>query len=279
MSQFLLQNVSREILDRAEESVVPAPQLGRLVDDYFVERLKREEMAHSDDNTRLYEGLRHLLKTDLLPFYGDYVATIERIRERQGRRRLWTFVLGTVAVIEVTAAVVTRGRSLLPQEMVLWGIVGSILGFLVYAAAQHFDDRQIVRARRRLEKSIQHLGQKLQTDLAYDQRRELFEGDVLRAEALEALAKYESPAAFWRDFRSAREADPTTTADLERLGLPGFAGFLQRHVDGHLTSVARLDRFNRLFLIAHETFVGRDRERYALDQARASAPGVNPSSS
>lgn len=264
MSQLLLQTVSREIIDRAEGSFVPAPQLGRLVDDYFVERLKQEELEHSDENARLYDGMRGLLKTELLPHYAEYLATVERIRERKGRRRLWSYVLGTVAVVEVIQAFVTRGRSLAPQALLMSGVVNAFLGLLVYAGAQYLDDRQIGRARRRLEQSILNLGQKLQTDLDYDRRRDLLDGDVLHAEALEVLARYTDPDVFWRDYRRVREADPTTTADVQRLEVPAFEPFLKHHVDGALSSVARVDRFNRLFLAAHEAFLSRDRAHYAL---------------
>lgn len=264
MSQLLLQTVSREILDRAEGSFVPAPQLGRLVDDYFVERLKQEELAHSDENARLYDGMRGLLKTELLPHYAEYLATAERIRERKGRRRLWGYVLGTVAVVELIQAVATRGRSLAPPVFLMSGILNAFLGLLLYAGAQYVDERQIARARRRLERSILDLGRKLQTDLDYDRRRDLLDGDVLQAEAIEVLARYPEPEAFWRDYRRARTADPTTTPDVQRLQLAAFEPFLKPHVDGRLSSVARQDRFNRLFLAAHETFVGRDRAHYAL---------------
>ncbi len=264
MSQLLLQNVSREILDRAEESVVPAPQLGRLVDDYFVERLKREELDHTDENARLYDGMRQLLKTELSPLYAEYLATIWRIRESQGRQRVWHYVLGTVVTLEVLGAVVTRGRSLAPQVLLVSGVVNALLGLLIFAATQYVYDRQLNRARRRLEQAILHLGHKLQTDLAYDQRRGLLDGDVLRAEALELLARYPQPEDFWRDYRRARAADPTTPAALRELNLPAFESFLKPHTEGALSSVARQDRFNRLFLAAHETFLARDREGYVL---------------
>lgn len=273
MSQLLLQNVSREILDRAEESVVPAQQLGRLVDNYFVERLKQEELNHSAENTRLYDGMRGLLKAELLPLYTEYLATVERIRERKGRRRLWNYVLGTMVVLEIVTAIFTRGRSLAPQSLVVSGILNGLLGLLIYTATQYLDDQQIATARRRLEKSILHLGRKLQTDIEYDERRGILEGDLLQAEAMEVLSTYAIPDDFWRDYQRAREADPTTPAALQRLQLPAFERFLKDHAEGQMSSVARLDRFNRLFLAAHESFIGRDRENYALHHLRQHAPG------
>jgi hypothetical protein len=264
MSQALLQNVSREILDRAEEAAVPPPQLGRLVDDFFVERLKQEELNHSAENARLYEGMSGVLKTELLPLYTEYLATVERIRERKSRRRPWQFVLGTVVTLEILGAFITRGRSLAPQALVMSGIFNGLLGLLIYTATQYVDDRQIAAARRRLEKAILNLGRKLQTDIEYDERRGILEGDLLHAEAVEVLSAYATADDFWRDYRRAREADPTTPAALQRLQLPAFDRFLKNHAEGQMSSVARQDRFNRLFLAAHELFVTRDREGYAL---------------
>jgi hypothetical protein len=171
-------------------------------------------------------------------------------------------VLGTVVVLEVLAAVITRGRSLAPQSLLISSLVNSFLGLLLYTAAQYFDDRQLAAARRRLERSIQNFGHKLQTDIEYDQRRGLLAGDVLQAEALEVLARYTHPKDFWTDYRRAREADPITPAAVRQLNLPAFEPFLKPHAEGQLSSVARQDRFNRLFLAAHEAFIARDREGY-----------------
>ena len=61
-----------------------------------------------------------------------------------------------------------------------------------------------------------------------------------------------------------RQADPTTPAALEKLGLKRFNGFLELHVSGTYSPEARQQRFNALFLLAHKTFILNDREHYVL---------------
>lgn len=262
MSQTLLQDVSRDLVERAEEASVPAAQFGRLVDAYFVERLKKEELEHAPENTRLYDGLRGVIRTEVLPLYEAYLAEVGRLRERKARRRPWTFVLGTVVGMELLGVLLTRGRSLAPQLLFVSALANGLLGLLIYAATQYVDDRRIASARRRLEQALVKLGSRLATDLEYDQRRDLLEGEMLPGEVLEVVGRYSDAAGFWRDYARVRQTDPTTTADVEALGLAAFAGFLRPHVEGRLSSVARQDRFNRLFLAAHEHFIRLDRAGY-----------------
>ena len=265
MSQIELKTVSKEILDRAEDSFPPAQALPRIVDDYFIQRLKQDELEHASVDANLYEGLRSLVKAEVLPLYEQYRRDTERIRERKQKRKLWRFVVGTVAATQILEAIFTRGRSMVPQVFFPSAILSSFLGFIIHNAAQYFDDVQLARARHRLDKAIEGLDGKLRTDIEYDNRRQLLDGEVLHAEALEVLARYEQPDAFWRDYRKVREADPTVPAALKALEVPAFEPFLKFHVDGQCSAVAREQRFNRLFIEAQEVFISRDREHYALN--------------
>jgi hypothetical protein len=178
---------------------------------------------------------------------------------------LWQYVLGTIALFAVLEALVTRGRSVAPQVLVPTAILNTFIGFILYTAAQFVDDLQIRRARRKLERSLDGLDSKVQTDVDYDQRRELLDSELLRAEAMEILTSYEKPEDFWRDYAKVRRADPTLPAEVRALSLPAFDRFLRRHVEGQISSVSRQQRFNRLFLEAHEVFVGRNRDGYVLE--------------
>jgi hypothetical protein len=126
----------------------------------------------------------------------------------------------------------------------------------------------LARARRRLEKSIEGLEEKVQTDIDYDNRRQLLDTDVLRAEALEILTHYDKAEDFWRDYVKMREADPTTPTAMKALNIPAFERFLKFHVDRQHSEVARQHRFNRLFIEAHEVFLSRDRENYVVEHLR-----------
>jgi hypothetical protein len=165
-------------------------------------------------------------------------------------------------------AILTRGRSFAPTVLIPTAILYSFIGFIIYAAAQYLDDLHINRARRRLEKSIEALEGKAQTDAEYDQRRQLLDSDILRAEALEILTHYADATGFWRDYKRVREADPTVPAELKSLNAPAFDKFLKFHVDGNFSSVARQHRFDRLFFEAHEILLSRDREHYVLNHLK-----------
>jgi hypothetical protein len=118
----------------------------------------------------------------------------------------------------------------------------------------------------------------VQVDSDYDQRRELLDDDILRGEASEILTHYESAADFWRDYLKVREADPTLPAEVKKLNVPAFERFLRFHADGRCSEVARQQRFNRLFLEAHELFISRDRANYALNHLKQKPPTPTPSS-
>jgi hypothetical protein len=269
MSQLQLNRVSKEIIDYAEKTMVPDRGLSKAVDDYFVQRLKEDEMQHADVDPRIYDGMRRVVQAEVLPLYEQFRRETERVRERRQKRKLWQYVLGTVGFIEVLQLVLTRGRSLAPQVLIPTVILNTFVGFILYAAAQYLDDLLLGRARRRLEHALEGLENRVETDLAYDHRRELMDNEVLRAEALEILTHYLEPESFWRDYYRAREADPTLPAEVRSLELPAFEKFLGLHAQGQTSTVARQHRFNRLFMEAHEVFLARDREGYVSKLLRA----------
>jgi hypothetical protein len=275
MNQLQLKQVSKDILIQVEQSVVPARGLPKVVDDYFIQRLKEDELQHAEVDPRLYEGLRTMVKAEVLPLYEQFRLETAKIRERRQKRELWQYVLGTVAVFELLEAVVTRGRSIAPQVLLPMAILDSFIGFVIYTAAQYVDDLQLNRARKRLEKSIEGLERKVQTDADYDNRRQLMDADILRAEALEIMTHYPKASDFWRDYIRVRDADPTLPAEVRALNVPAFERFLKFHVQGDLSAVARQHRYNRLFIEAHEVFLSRDRDHYAIDHLKNSNPSVS----
>jgi len=270
MSQLQLTKVSREIIDHAEKGLVSEKGLPKVVDDYFIQRLKRDELEHATVDARFYEGLRKMVKAEVVPLYEQYRRDTARARERKQKRKVWQYVLGTVAAFEVLEAALTRGRSIAPQVLIPTSILYALIGFIVYTATQYIDDLHLARARRSLERSLEGLETRVQIGADYDNRRQLLDADVLRAEALEILTHYERSEDFWRDYQRVRAADPTVPAELRRLNLPAFEKFLKFHVDGQQSPVARQHRFNRLFLDAHEVFISRDREKYVLDHLKHS---------
>jgi len=276
MSQLQLNKISRDIIDHAEQRLVSEQSLPKVVDDYFIQRLKQDEMQHADIDSRFYEGLRRVVKAEVLPLYEQYRRNTARIREQRQTRKVWHYVFGTVGMFEILEAILTRGRSILPQVLVPTAILYSFIGFIIYVAAQYIDDLRLVRARKQLEKSIAGLEAKVQTDVDYDNRRQLVDKDILHAEALEILTHYEQAETFWRDYLKVREADPTVPAELNALKMPAFERFLKFHVNGQCSSVARQQRFDRLFIEAHEVMLSRDREKYVLEHLRHLARNKDP---
>ena len=177
-------------------------------------------------------------------------------------------MIGTVAACELVAAIFLKGRSLAPTVLIPTAIIYAFIGFIVYTAAQYVEDLRLAQARKKLERSIEGLEQRVQTDVEYDNRRQLLDTDVLRAEVLEILAHYERPEEFWRDYERVRATDPTVPSESKALAAPAFAKFLRFHVEGQYSSPARQHRFNRLFLEAHEAFISRDREQYVLNHLK-----------
>jgi hypothetical protein len=270
MSQLQLNNVSREIIEHAEQRLVDSRGLLKVVDDYFIQRLKKDEMEHAEINVPFYEGLRHVMKTEVLPLYEQFRQNTQPLRERKQTRKVWHYVLGTVTVLEILEAILTRGRSIVPQVFLPSAILYSFIGFILYVAAQYIDDLRLARARKQLEKSIAGLDLKIKTDVDYDNRRQLTDEDLLHAETVEVLAHYERARDFWRDYLKVRNADPTLPSELASLHLPAFERFLKFHVNGQCSPVARQHRFDRLFIEAHEVLLSRDRENYVLDHLKKS---------
>ena len=82
MSQLQLNQVSKDIIDHAEQALVPERGLPKVVDDYFVQRLKQDEIQHADVDSRLYEGLRNTVKIEVLPLYEQYRQETARVRQK-----------------------------------------------------------------------------------------------------------------------------------------------------------------------------------------------------
>src|SRR5262249_15660688 len=117
MSQLELKRITKDIIDQAEGGIVQEARLPKMVDDYIIQRLKQDELEQAEVRPKLYDGLRAMVHAEVLPLYKHYLAEVTRIRERKQRRKLWQYVLGTVAVIEVLELILTRGRSLAPQVL------------------------------------------------------------------------------------------------------------------------------------------------------------------
>src|SRR5262249_7953606 len=100
MSKLQLNRISKEIIEHTEQTLFPDNSLPHDVDDYFIRLLKQDELQHAQVDSRLYDGLRQMVKTEVLPLYEQFRLETARVRARRDKRKLWQYVLGTVAGFE-----------------------------------------------------------------------------------------------------------------------------------------------------------------------------------
>ena len=143
--------------------------------------------------------------------------------------------------------------------------VDGLLGYGLYYLVNFREASALKRARRNLVNSIRELDTQHEVAKRYEIFRTYTGGELLTAELQLLLASYTSPKEFWSDYYAVRKADPTTPAELEKLGIKRFSGFLELHVNGAYSPEARQQRFNALFLLAHKAFILNDREHYVLN--------------
>jgi hypothetical protein len=249
----------------------------RIIDDYFVELTKREEMDLGTVEPGYFYALKQIVRQDVVPLYDDYVRKREEIERRQTKRSPVWYVLGTIIGMETLEAILAKGKAFSPPMLVLSFVVEALIGFSIFGLAHLKDHRQISAAKNGLLQSLHHLDQRLIVDKQYASFKEMMgSDDLLRAEALEVIGQYADPNLFWRDYVRVRLADPVNKADCERLGIPAFTSFLKLHASSVYNEQAREHRFNGLFVLAHQAFLERDSEHYALDHLsrRTGALGV-----
>jgi len=138
MSQLQLKRISKEIIQHAEEGLVPDQKLPQVVDDYFVRRLKQEEMEQAAVDPNLVEGLRNIVQTEVLPLYEQFRVETARFRERKSKRHLWRYVLGTAAVCEYS-------KPFLPKAVRLFRPSSSPRRFSIVSSGYHLYRSAIYR--------------------------------------------------------------------------------------------------------------------------------------
>ena len=138
--QLTLSSAAQDILERAETTLPPEGGFPCLVDDYFIEKLKEDEMKYSYVDHKHYEGLREIIQKEMTPLYNRYFKIREQIAARKQKRSLAGFVFGTIAVLELLELLLTKGRSLIPTILIPTVIMDGFIGFALYALIQYKDD-------------------------------------------------------------------------------------------------------------------------------------------
>jgi hypothetical protein len=267
IAQRTLLDVSMDLFAKLEASLVTNRQ--EFIDAYFATLVKRDEMTTLWTDPAYYEHLRNVIQKEVLPLYDRYCAIREKMAERMERRSWTKYCLWTIGICLGLELLFTEGRVLRPPMLLPAVLADGLLGYAVYYLVNFRESSALKRSRRNLLNSIRELDTQHEVASRYDTFRSYTGGELLTAELQALLASYASPDEFWRDYRAVRQADPTTPAALEKLGLKRFNGFLELHVSGTYSPEARQQRFNALFLLAHKTFILNDREHYVLHHLRA----------
>ena len=260
IAQRTLLDVCMDLFAKLEASLVTNRQ--EFIDAYFATLVKQDEMATLWTEPAYYEHLRNVIQKDVLPLYDHYCAIRAKVLERIEQRSWPKYCLWAIGIGLGLELIFTEGRAL---RMLLPAVaVDGLVGYGLYYLVNYRDASTLKHARRNFLNSIRELDTQHEVAKRYEIFRQYTGGDLLTAELQLLLASYTSPEEFWNDYYAVRKADPTRPADLERLGIKRFNGFLELHVNGAYSPEARQQRFNALFLLAHKAFILNDREHYVL---------------
>jgi hypothetical protein len=251
-----LEDLSREVFDRLEHQ--PNKDHKAIIDDYVDERLKKDAMVSMHLDGSMYDRLSRLLKAEFLPAYNYFNSIKNEIEERNGNRAMTVlkYVGGTALALELLEAIVTRGKAF---RLTLFTVpINLAAGYFVYRMAERSTEKRINKEKERLFTAMSDIDKHLQQNDVYESVREI-NGDTFltETEITSTLSKYDDPAQFWSDYHKVKTLDPSTPGALEMLGVPRFSEFLQSHCNGRYAKQMRCERFNELFLKAHETFAQR----------------------
>ncbi len=256
-----LEDVWQDLFKQLEDEQVS--DLSRRVDLYFEDSARAMELASMGVDASYHGELSRVIKQEILPAYEQYQQEKTAILEKKADRKLWKYVVGTVLIGNVLEAIVTRGKSMRPPVFVVTGIAETIVGTLLYGIVNLADRMRIDGARKRLEKTVTSIASRADQKHLYRQHLEVIGQDLMEADAIGILSTYDNARDFWADYKRARIADPTNTHAIEQLGLPAFSAFLHQHCDDEYTNLRRNQRWDKLFVMAHEYFLEQKND-YAL---------------
>ncbi len=263
IAQRTLLDVCMDLFAKLEASLVTNRQ--EFIAAYFETLVKQDEMATLWTEPAYYEHLRTVIQKDVLPLYDQYCAIRARALARVEQRSWPKYCLWAIGIGLALELLLSEGRVLRPQTLLPALLADGMVGYGLYYLINYRDAATLKRARRNLLNSIRELDTQHEVAKRYEIFRKYTGGDLLTAELQLLLASYASPQEFWKDYYAVRKADPTTPAELEKLGAKRFNGFLELHVNGAYSPEARQQRFNALFLLAHKAFILNDREHYVLN--------------
>jgi len=272
MSRTNLTDITPELIQRLDSK--GGRNENQIVDDYFVELAKMDEMDGIISQPGHYCALKDIVKRDILPLINQYEAKTMAIELRKDNRKVSRYIIGTILAIEALEAIITRGKSLVPQIMIPSVLLESLLGAGIYGLTNLKDNSALKREEKKLLSGVNGLDKMIQVDQKYESFRQVSGKDkALLAESLEVISKYNDADSFWKDFSKIRSNDPTTEKEIGLLDSPAFKPFLTPHVKGDYNDQARRHRFEGLFIIAQQSFTKKLGPKYIERQLESFVEG------
>jgi hypothetical protein len=267
IAQRTLLDVCMDLFSKLETSLVTNRQ--EFIDGYFATLVKQDEMATLWTEPAYYEHLRNVIQKEVLPLYDHFCGIRAEMLARMEKRSWPKYCARAIVICLVLEMLFTEGRVLRPTMLLPAMAADGLLGYGIYYLVNFREASALKRVRKNLLNSIREIDKHHDVAKRYEIFRTYTGGELLTAELQLLLASYASPNEFWSDYYAVRKADPTTLAELEKLGCKRFDDFLKLHIHGTYSHAARQQRFNALFLLAHKAFILNDREHYVLNNLMA----------
>ncbi|MFA6088812.1 MAG: hypothetical protein WC755_03030 [Candidatus Woesearchaeota archaeon] len=264
-----LESVCRDLFESFNKSLIPDKKWH--IDEYFAEKMKSDEMEGQFVKPAHYDSLKDIVTEEVIPIYEEYEKKKKEIAIKQEKQSLLKYVAGTVIIAELLEAIASRGRTLRPLVILSTVPFEAVLGVGIYKVVQWNQKRKLNGAKKEFFNSIKELDKKLKTDKKYEMFSEIMDGDLLKTEVYQLLTKYDDkkPNDFWQDYRKIRIADPKNNVAFEEMlklkSSDAWQGFLDLHLKGAYNEEKRNSRFDKLFIMAHEYYMQKNRN-YVINQ-------------
>ncbi|MFC1696964.1 hypothetical protein ACFL1H_01415 [Nanoarchaeota archaeon] len=253
-----LESITEDLIEIFENEIVRDKHVR--VDEYCQQKFDSES----------YKEISDLVKHEILPMYKKYENQKSLILQKQKKRTLPPYIIGTIAGLEVFELVLTRGISLTPIFLFPSLIVEGGLGYVFYKIAHYSDTNKIINEKNILLEAVRIKDKMYLNTKRFESIKELKEGELSQADAYSLLNKYKKPEHFWAHYDKVIAMDPSNENAIDLIDIGPFEDFLEKHVNGEYSKEVREKRLNDLYIYAHKYFIEADKEGYVLKEMKKS---------
>lgn len=252
---FNLETVAEELFERFEED--QSSDKNSYIDRYVLHHSEQQIMAGVRLKDAEIKDLAEHVKSTVLPAYDAFCEERREILSERGFHRYTKHFLRAAGVVGGVVLLATRFRLTMPGIEAIIG--GSLLGSgASYAVAYQYDKIRIDRAKERFTKkmrSAQREFSQSQDFILYQQSQLNVVNEDL---VIRVCENYTEATTFFDEYHRVRNADPTNAADFLKLNTPRLGEFVVPHYTSDLSKEQRQQRFNDLFILAEQYFLGSD---------------------